>query len=55
VVTSRPGRISWSIDGRPLGASHSDAALMWPLTPGSHRFIATDDHGRRAEATVVIK
>jgi penicillin-binding protein 1C len=55
VVTSRPGRISWSIDGRPLGSSHSDAALMWPLATGSHRIAATDEHGRRAEATVVVK
>jgi penicillin-binding protein 1C len=55
VVASRPGRISWSIDGRPLGTSHSDAALMWSLATGAHRIVATDEHGRRAETTVVVK
>jgi penicillin-binding protein 1C len=55
VVASRPSRITWSIDGRPLGTSHSDAALMWPLAIGSHRFVALDEHGRRAETAIVVK
>ena len=55
VVSSRPGRISWSIDGRPIGTSNSDAALMWPLATGSHRITATDEQGRRAETTIVVR
>jgi membrane carboxypeptidase/penicillin-binding protein PbpC len=55
VVASRPGRISWTLDGRPLGTSHSDAALMWPLATGSHRITATDEQGRRAETTIVVR
>jgi penicillin-binding protein 1C len=55
VVASRPGRISWSIDGRPLGQAASDAAMMWPLAAGSHRITATDEQGRRAETNVTVK
>ncbi len=55
VVASRPGRIAWSLDGEPLGTASSDGALMWPLAPGSHRITARDEHGRRAETSIVVR
>jgi penicillin-binding protein 1C len=55
VVASRPGRIVWSVDGQPAGESSSDAALMWPLTPGAHYITARDEQGRSAETTVIVK
>ena len=55
VVASRPGRIEWRVNGDAVGASTSDGALMWPLTPGSHRITARDEQGRSAETAIVVK
>jgi penicillin-binding protein 1C len=55
VVTSTPGTIEWKINDRPLGRSSSDAALDWPLAPGTHRIAARDERGHVAEASVVVK
>ena len=55
VVASRPGRISWSVNSQPVGVSNSDGALLWPLTPGSHRITARDEQGRSAETTIVVR
>ncbi len=55
VVASRPGRIEWRVNGNPVGASSSDGALMWPLTPGSHRITARDEQGRAAETTILVR
>jgi Penicillin-Binding Protein C-terminus Family len=54
-LTSAPGTIEWQIAGRILGTSSSEAALDWPLTPGTHRIIAKDERGRTAESVVVVK
>ena len=54
-LTSAPGTIEWQIGGRILGTSSSEAALDWPLTPGTHRIIAKDERGRIAESIVVVK
>jgi penicillin-binding protein 1C len=54
-LTSAPGEIEWQIAGRILGTSSSEAALDWPLTPGTHRIIAKDERGRIAESVVVVK
>jgi membrane carboxypeptidase/penicillin-binding protein PbpC len=55
VVSSRPGRIEWRVNGHPVGASNSDGALMWPLTPGSHRITARDEQGRSSETSIVVR
>ena len=55
VVTAAPGPIEWTINERALGSSSSDAALDWPLAPGTHRISARDGRGNVAEASVVVK
>jgi penicillin-binding protein 1C len=55
VVTSAPGTIEWKINDRALGSSSSEAALDWPLSPGTHRISARDQRGNVAEASVVVK
>ena len=55
VVAATPGPIEWQIAGRVVGSSSSEAALMWPLTPGVHRITARDERGRVAESSVVVK
>lgn len=55
VIADRPGRIEWSVDGQTVGQSSADSAFLWPLTRGSHRLAARDEHGRRAETTVVVR
>jgi len=55
VVAATPGTIEWQVAGRVVGSSSSEAALMWPLTPGVHRITARDERGRIAESSVVVK
>ena len=55
VVATTPGTIEWQVAGRVFGTSSSEAALMWPLTPGTHRITARDERGRVAESTVVVR
>jgi penicillin-binding protein 1C len=52
---SGAGRIEWSVNGRDVGTSAPDKPLQWPLTPGTHTIAATDDRGRTAEASIVVK
>ena len=54
-VTARPEPIEWKVNGRTVGSSSSDAAVTWPLTPGTHRITARDASGRVAEAAIVVK
>ncbi len=49
------GRLSWQVDGRPLGTSAADAALDWPLAPGAHTIAVVDGRGRRDEATIRVR
>jgi len=55
VVATTPSTIEWQVAGRVVGTSSSEAALMWPLTPGVHRITARDERGRVAESSVVVK
>jgi penicillin-binding protein 1C len=55
VVAARPAAIQWEVGGRIVGSSSSEAALMWPLTPGTHAIVARDDRGRVAESSVIVK
>jgi penicillin-binding protein 1C len=55
VVTATPGTIEWQVAGRVVGTSSSEAAFMWPLTPGAHRITARDERGRVAESSVLVR
>jgi hypothetical protein len=55
VVATTPGTIEWQVAGRIVGSSSSEAALMWPLSPGVHRITARDERGRVAESSVVVR
>ena len=54
-TAAAPGRVVWTIDGRPLGATEAGAALDWPLTPGRHTLQARDSRGRTATAKIVVR
>jgi penicillin-binding protein 1C len=54
-VSDRPGTIEWRVNAKPAGTAASDAPLMWPLTPGTHRITARDHRGRTAETTIVVR
>lgn len=55
VVAASRGMIEWTIDGKPVGRAGSDESLPWPLAPGRHHITARDEHGRTAEAAVVVR
>ncbi len=55
VVSGSPRTLTWAVDGRRLGASHSDRSLDWPLTPGHHRLTVSDESGNHAETTIVVR
>jgi hypothetical protein len=55
VVAATPGTIEWQVAGRVVGTSSSEAALMWPLTPGTHRITARDERGSVVESTVTVR
>jgi penicillin-binding protein 1C len=50
-----PGRIEWSVAGRVVATATADAAVDWPIAPGHHRIVARDEHGRTAEAKVIVR
>jgi penicillin-binding protein 1C len=54
-VAATPGTIEWHVDGRLLGTSSSEEALMWPLAPGSHKISARSSAGEIAESSVLVK
>ena len=54
-VTARPGSIEWKVNGRTVGSSSSESAVMWPLTPGAHRITVHDASGHIAEALVLVR
>ena len=54
-VASQRGRIEWSVDGEAIGEADADGKVEWPLARGKHRIIARDEHGRTAEAHVVVR
>ncbi len=54
-VTAEHTRVERHIDGRTVGSSTSESAVMWPLRAGRHRISANDPRGRTAEATIVVR
>ena len=55
VTASTPSRIEWRVNGTVVGTSSSDAAVHWPLAPGTQRITARDERGHSAEATIIVK
>ncbi|HEX5071115.1 MAG TPA: penicillin-binding protein 1C [Vicinamibacterales bacterium] len=49
------GIIDWRVDGTAVGASPTSGTVRWPLAAGEHRIEATDDQGRTATTTIVVK
>ena len=50
-----PGRVVWSVDGRPVNSRDSDLAIEWPLAAGRHRIAARDSRGRTAEIEITVR
>ena len=48
-------RLSWHVDGTPVGSSAADRPVHWPLTPGSHVISVRDEKGRQDQATILVK
>jgi penicillin-binding protein 1C len=38
VVEPRVEQVVWWVDGEPFAVSDPDKAVLWPMTPGAHRF-----------------
>ena len=55
VVTPRPTRIEWRVNGAPIGSTSSEATLEWPLRVGRHHISAVDPEGRTAESVVTVR
>jgi penicillin-binding protein 1C len=49
------GVIEWTIDGKRLGGSRSDATMEWPLVAGAHRITARDERGHVADVSILVK
>jgi penicillin-binding protein 1C len=54
-VAPAGGSLAWSVDGVPLGLSHSGSPLDWPLTPGRHAIVVSDSEGRVAQAAIQVR
>jgi penicillin-binding protein 1C len=54
-AADRSTRIVWAVNGQEAGTSTADTAFMWPLAPGRHRITASDDRGRTAETSIVVR
>ena len=55
VTSARPGKIQWLVNGVAVGSSPSDAAVMWPLVPGTHTIAARDSAGTVAESRIFVR
>jgi membrane carboxypeptidase/penicillin-binding protein PbpC len=47
--------LTWSVDGRAVGRSPLEAAVDWPLAPGTHTIAVSDDRGRTHETTILVR
>ena len=47
--------IRWEIDGRAWGSAGAGETLDWPMTPGSHTLVASDERGRSDSATILVR
>lgn len=55
VADAAAGSVHWKIDGRAWGSATPAEALHWPMTPGSHSVVASDQRGRSASATILVR
>jgi penicillin-binding protein 1C len=49
------GQVSWTVNGRVVGTSGGDAAVLWPLQRGSHVAVVRDAAGRTAQVSFTVK
>ncbi len=49
------GQVSWSVNGRDVGATAADGSVLWPLQRGSHVAVVRDARGRTATVSFVVK
>jgi membrane carboxypeptidase/penicillin-binding protein PbpC len=49
------GRVRWTINDQPAGTTTASAALDWPLRPGLHTVVATDDAGGVSRTVFRVK
>jgi penicillin-binding protein 1C len=54
-VSAAEGLIEWSVSGRVVASTGGHDAFEWPLTPGRHRIVARDGHGRTAETVITVR
>jgi membrane carboxypeptidase/penicillin-binding protein PbpC len=54
-VTAGEGPIEWTVNGQWVGSAAPSEPIAWPLTKGEHRFVARDDKGQTAEATITVR
>ena len=54
-VTPVAAPVEWKVDGRPLATASSEREVAWPLSPGRHTFTVTDQEGRSATSTVIVR
>ena len=45
----------WRVDGVGVGSARAEAALDWPLEPGRHTVVVTDERGRSDRATILVR
>lgn len=49
------GRIEWTLNGQPLGATLGETPITWPMVRGTHTIRARDANGRQAQSQIVVK
>lgn len=48
-------RVAWRVDSRRIATVPRDAAVDWPLAPGTHTITATDDEGNSRCVKIFVK
>jgi len=48
-------RLTWYVDGELTAQGNPGARLFWQPTPGTHRLVVADDHGRSDAVTVRVE
>jgi hypothetical protein len=47
--------VSWTVNGRSIGAGSADRPVLWPLERGSHVAMVRDGRGQTAVVSFVVK
>ncbi len=48
------GNLHWFANGRPIGTTHGNQPLLWPLQPGTWNLTAAAPHGNQASITITV-